>query len=321
MTSKPFQEVLNITDKMKTNKAQGMQFAWIFALIIGAAILFLAVFFSGKLLQTGTYQTEAELSKSLDVLLNPFASVSQAEVTLSKPVSLPEVTQVNFSCSSSQDSETMSILLKKGETPFQNVIKNKYIFSEDFNTKDLWIFGKPFNAAWKVDDLIFVVSRNYCFIIINPDDKIGKELRELNASLIQVVSDAGNCKAGSISVCFSGICDIYVNSELNYVRTKSGNVSNFIDDATMYAAIFGPRMYDCNIGRLMKRLSSQADIFIAKADLLAGRGCYEINAVKPELEGLKAAAESTKPIAIKLATIKYYASRIESENPISCPLY
>ena len=304
---------------MKTNKAQGMQFAWIFALIIGAAILFLAVFFSGKLLQTGTYQTEAELSKSLDVLLNPFASVSQAEVTLSKPVSLPEVTQVNFSCSSSQDSETMSILLKKGETPFQNVIKNKYIFSEDFNTKDLWIFGKPFNAAWKVDDLIFVVSRNYCFI--NPDDKIGKELGELNASLIQVVSDSGKCKTDSMKVCFSGICDIYVNSEANYVRTKSGNILNFIDEATMYAAVFGSRMYDCNIERLMRRLSLQADIFIAKADLLAKRGCYEINAVKPELEGLKAAAESTKPIATKLAAIKDYASRIESKNPISCPLY
>jgi hypothetical protein len=301
---------------MKTNKAQGMQFAWIFALIIGAMILFLAVFFSGKLLQTGTYQTAAELAKSLDVLLNPFASVSQAEVSLSKPVSLPEKTQVNFSCSSSQDSQTMSILLKKGEIPFQNVIKNKYIFSEDFNTKELWVFGKPFSPAWKVDDLIFVVSRDYCFIITNPDDKIGKELRELNASLIQVVSDAKNCKADSVKVCFSGICDIYVNSEANHVRTKSGKVMGFIDDATMYAAVFGPKMYDCNIERLMKRLSSQADIFLAKADLLAGRGCYGINAVKPELVGLKAAAANKN-----LAAIKDYASRIESKNPVSCPLY
>ena len=299
---------------MKTNKAQGMQFAWIFALIIGAAILFLAVFFSGKLLQTGTYQTEAELAKSLDVLLNPFASVSQAEVSLSKPVSLPEKTQVNFSCSLSQDSETMSVLLKKGETPFQYAIKNKYIFSEDFNTKDLWVFGKPFNAAWKVDDLIFVVSRNYCFI--NPDDRIGKELRELNASLIQVVSDAGNCKPDSVKVCFSGICDIYVNSEANHVRTKSGKVLGFIDDATMYAAVFGPKMYDCNIERLMKRLGLQADIFLAKVNLLTERGCYGINAVKPELVGLKAAAANKN-----LAAIKDYASRIESKNPVSCPLY
>jgi hypothetical protein len=112
-----------------------------------------------------------------------------------------------------------------------------------------------------------------------------------------------------------------VNSESSYVRTKAGSILNFIDEATMYAAIFGPKMYDCNIERLMKRLSIQADIFIAKADMLSERGCYGINAVKPELEGLKATAESAKPIATKLAAIKDYASRIESKNPVSCPLY
>lgn len=296
---------------MKHSKGQGMQFGWLFAVIIGAVILFLAISFSGKIIGTGTYQTQAELARNFDIILNPFSSIGGAQVSLSKPVSLPEKTEVNFTCSSSLDSETMFLKLKKGDQAFPYSIKNKYVFSESFNEKELWIFAKPFEMPWRVDDLIYIVSKNYCFV--NPPENIRKELSDLNSSKIIVTSTKTECK-DYMTVCWIGICDILVNPDS--VRTKDGKLLRYIDDSTMYAAIFGPTNYNCNLDRILNRLGNQVDIFTAKADLLSERGCIEIIDLKQELSGLKQAINSRD-----YGSIKDYSSKIDNKNKISCPLY
>jgi len=287
-------------------KAQEMQFSWLFALIIGAAILFLAVFFSGKLLETGTYQTEAEMARSIDILLNPFASIRQATITLSKPITLPEKTNISFKCDEINNLQKISILLEKGKKPFTYSIKNKYIFGSDFYAKDIWVFGKPFEMPWRVDDFIYVVSGNYCFV--NAPNNIKAELGTLNSSKIKIVNE--KC-TNAINVCFSGACDVPVtyNNGKGYVWTKEGNLE-FIDDATMYGAVFGQDVYKCNLNRILKRMEIQASIMIGKSDLL---GCSNI---KSDLLGLKSSA-ATK----SYANIIDYAERIKSENSISCPIY
>ena len=123
--------------KIENNKAQGMQFGWLFAIIIGAAILFFAIYFAGKLIGSGTYQAEAEIARSLDILLNPFASIGKADVSLSKPLALPQKTIVNFSCDAEKDSQRISVTIGKGN-PFGYDIKNKYIFSDDFTGKNIY---------------------------------------------------------------------------------------------------------------------------------------------------------------------------------------
>ena len=88
----------------------------------------------------------------------------------------------------------------------------------------------------------------------------------------------------------------------------------------MYAAIFSPSQYECNLNRILNRLNNQVDIFTAKADILSGRGCTEINGLRQELAGLKGAinlALNTKDYS----AIKVYRSNIESKNMIDCPLY
>ena len=302
---------------IKNKKAQGMQFGWLFALIIGAAILFLAVFFSGRLLGTGTQMTQAEISRSLDILLNPFASVSQAEVGLSKPLTMPQKTTINFSCNAAADSERIDVKVELGKAPFPYTIKNKYIFAEDFNTKDLWVFSKPFKMPWKVDDMIYVVSRPYCFI--NPPQSIYDELNALNSSFIQPVKSASMCKQNSVKVCFTGctVYDIKVNPDS--VKTKYGSLA-YVDDATLYAAVFGPKMYYCNMERLLNRLNSQADVFIEKAGLLSERGCTEANALTPEILGLKSAINNA--ISLKdYSSLEFSSSSIDEKNRIQCPLY
>jgi hypothetical protein len=84
----------------------------------------------------------------------------------------------------------------------------------------------------------------------------------------------------------------------------------------MYAAIFGPKQYDCNIERLLNRLSFQTDMFISKASILSNRGCFEIAGMNQELAGLKAAINSKDYLSMN-----DYGQRIEEKNKISCPLY
>jgi hypothetical protein len=300
--------------KIQTNKlhskAQGMQFGWLFAIIIGAFILFFAIYFAGKLISSGTYQSEAELARSLDILLNPFASIGKADVSLSKPVTLPQKTTVNFTCDSARDLQRISVLVEKGKAPFGYDIKNKYIFAEDFNAKNLWVFSKPFKMPWRVDDLIYVISKKYCFVS-PPPESIGKELEALNSSMIRIVRSKNECKSGEIKVCFTGVCDISVDGE----NSRVGNLP-VLDDATMYAAIFGPDQYNCNIERLRIRLGNQADIFIVKADVVIKNGCLGAQPLKTELLALRSA------IAAKdYATIRYESEKIENDNRISCPLY
>jgi len=293
---------------MKTN-AQAMSFTWIFALIIGGAILFMAIFFSGKLFETSSYQTEAELARSLDILINPLSS----QASISNMISMPEKVQVNFSCDKNADSDKISLQIAKGKEPFTYVINNKYIFADDFNSKDFWVFSKPFEPAWRVDSLSYLISKNYCFV--NAPEGIKNEMIAFNSSFIQVISDRTACKAGSVNVCFSGACDINVDYDAKTVRIKSLTLS-FIDDATMYGAIFGSKNYNCNLERLLNRMDFQADVLLQKADIIAARGCSDVSSLKQEIAGLKAAINSRD-----YNQIIAYSQKVNDMNKISCSLY
>lgn len=278
-----------------------------FCAYFGRSNTFSCNIFSGQIFQTGSLQTEAEITSSLDILLNPFASISQAEVSLSKPINLPEISSTNFSCS--KDSETISLKIEKSKIAFSKPVTNKYIFADNFTGKSLWVFSKPFEMPWRVDDLIYVVSKDYCFI--NPPEKIKKELNDLNSSRI-TVSATADCSG--MKVCFSGICDIFVSS--NYVRTKRGEILNYGDDATMYAAIFGPEEYECNIKRLMSRLQIQSDIFSAKASKL----CTGMTSDLISLKSTALAIQNNPKDNTAWANIKFIAAKIDSQK-LSCPIY
>ena len=141
---------------------------------------------------------------------------------------------------------------------------------------------------------------------------------DLNITKVSAVKNAGECKKDSITVCFQKSCvgKILVNNESNYVRTANGTLLYYLDDATMYAAIFGPSQYQCNLDRLLGRLNIQADILIGKADVVAGLGCFEVAGIRQELKGLQSAAANKD-----YGSIRDYSSRIDNKNRISCPIY
>jgi len=48
-----------------------ISFGWLFAIIVGAVILFLAIFASVKLIRVGQYETSVGTQEEIEILLNP----------------------------------------------------------------------------------------------------------------------------------------------------------------------------------------------------------------------------------------------------------
>jgi len=307
------------------------EFNWLFALILGAVILFLAIFFAGKLINTSQYQGSAEIVREFDILLNPFASVGAVgTITLAKEVSMPSEILINVSCSSDGLGKNGVAVAQKSGSKFKELtpeyaIYNKYIFGENLQGKSFYIFGMPFEMPFRIDDLIYVVSEDYCFV--DAPQKIRDDISILNTSKIVSRSSTAQCSPESKRVCFSDMngCSMSVYCDdigcEQGTAVKAGKVY-FYKKSLMYAAVFSDvSVYRCNLKRLLARADSISDIYQQKSYRLAA-DCemYGINnalaAFKSEVASLKSSL-SPDP-----RTIVTEANKLDNENNIArCPIY
>ena len=81
-----------------TNKkgAFEVSFAWVFAIVIGAFILFLAIFAAVKLIGLGEEESSAKTSKEIGILLNPLET--GFESARSASFNMPVDTRIYGSC-------------------------------------------------------------------------------------------------------------------------------------------------------------------------------------------------------------------------------
>lgn len=262
---------------MRKNK-RGFQisFAWLFAIIAGGFILFLAIYGVTKIMDTGGDITSAKTGKEIEVWLNPLETGSESGKTVL--LTMPVETRIynKYSTSGNFGAQIIQISQKNygkwSQTEIDVIFPNRYIFSEGVvEGKKFFIFSKPFKFPFKVADVIYLTSseKNYCFI--NAPDRIKEELSDLNQKNLLV----DDCPAESVSVCFeTGIeCDIYV--DVNRKKVEKRNQTVFFEtDALMYAAIFSSRnAYEHQVKRLMQRTNELLLLYDTKAVLLSDQGC------------------------------------------------
>lgn len=281
---------------MKSKKGDlQMPFAWIFAIIVGAIILFLAIFAATKLIKTGEAATGARTGKEISALLNPLETGSEegAVVHLNMPVE----TRIHNGCSQTNTfgRQTIEISQKSfnqwTDTDLEQGFTNKYIFSNGFSEgKNFIIFAKPFDMPFKVSDLIYLVptADKYCFS--NAPSRVKSELSDLDQENIFVEEDA--CEEGTIKVCFgsSSGCDINVNEfQKSVSKTGEESIVYYETDSLMYAAIFSDSaVYECHVKRLMYRLESLIDLYEGKQAILMSKDCPN----RVNLQSLKLSANS-----------------------------
>lgn len=306
---------------LKTKSGLEMQFAWLFAMIVGAVILFLTIFAVIRITQTENIAVDAATAKEIGVLLNPLETGFESAKTTS--LILPKETRIYNNCTTEEHFGKQIIWLsqksfnKWTETDIKVGFLNKYIFSERYaEGKKFFIFSKPFEFPFKVSDLIYITSseKKYCFE--NPNDEISEELENLNQENIFIA----NCPDESIMVCFSGNCEIKVNLADKYVE-KNNERMYFSDNSLMYAAIFSePEIYECQLRRLMQRGENLALLYANKADIVSSQGCN--TNLKNDLSGLSDRLNGVEISADLDPSLIRSVQDINDENEISnCRLW
>ena len=264
--------------KIKKNK-KGFQvsFTWIFAIIAGIFILFLAIYGVTKIIDTSGDIESAKTGKEIGVLLNPLETSFGSERTVL--LTMPVETRIHnkYSRYGTFGAQIIQIsqknLGKWSQTEIDVSFQNKYIFSNGVvEGKNFFIFSKPFNFPFKVADVIYLTSskQNYCFV--DAPDRIEEELDALKQKNLFVE----DCPTESIEICFeSQECDINVDVYGGEVE-KMGETMYFETDALMYAAIFSDKnIYDNQIERLMWRTNELLSLYNTKSALLSTQGCSQ----------------------------------------------
>jgi len=250
-----------------------MSFGWMFAIIAGMIIIFLAIYFSTRFINFQQTATGTETGKQIEILLNPLETSFESAQTTSFIVS-PE-SRIYNACDDFGTFGTQTIQLSQNtfnkwtKTNIDVSFENKYLFSDsEVQGKTFFIFSKPFNLPFKIADLIYLTSseKNYCFK--NSPSNIEEELNNLNQSYLFTQ----NCPANSINVCFNGgNCDVNIGSD--YVE-KNESRMNYYSDALMYAAVFSDKdVYECQLKRLMKRTGELTSLYQDKISIISAKGC------------------------------------------------
>jgi hypothetical protein len=257
-----------------------LPFSWIFALIVGAFILFIAILLIVKITKTETSSQDIQTSKAIGVLLNSL-ELSYEEGT-SNSIQLPQYSKVYSTCSNSGNYfGTQGILVneklynKWQKSSSQVSFQDKYLFIENFSEgKNFYIFSKSFYFPFKVATLTYMTPTNKDYCFVNPPYEIRMEISKINQENLRVLGS--NCTENSLRICFSQNaqdCHAIVDYNEGYL-IKNHAKFWFSGNALMYAALFSDKdLYECQVKRLIKRASSLTDLYREKLLLSSYSDC------------------------------------------------
>ena len=292
-----------------------LSFGWLFAIIAGIVIIFIAIYISSKLIGSSQETISAETGKEINILLNPLETSFESTQTTS--ITIPTETRINNICDDTGTFGRQGIKLdqksfgKWVSTNTMVYINNKYLFSESIiEGKRFYLFSKPFNFPFKIADLIYMTSsaKTYCFV--DAPYEVISDISNLNQSNILFE----NCSNKTVNICFNnGNCAVNVNLNSRTVKKDKSTVyfSGLGEDtnALMYAAIFSDKAnYECQVTRLLLRLKELSSLYKEKIISLQGIGCTDsLSGRLNELENLISNSTTSRnldEIAVKAAEVE-----------------
>jgi hypothetical protein len=315
---------------MKNKKAIEMSFAWIFAILAGAFILFGAIYGTIKLINSGQSTSNVVCAKDLSILYEPMETgLASGKVA---PVSLVTETRIYNRCYSDSafGRQEFSCSQKSGmlkEWPGQGnaiSLNNKYVFSEKMEQgRNFKFFSKPFEMPFKVSEMIFILNADKTYCFDSAPDFIKQDISDLK---IQGILKTDNCTGKEARVCFNSngagcnvsifpLCSgIECENEFDYGYTRKDGKMVYYSGSLIYASILSdPDIYQCNFVRLMKRVQQIAYLYNDEQTFLATRGCG--TAMSSSLSSLAQAASSADGASeASLVNLLDAAGNAESQN-------
>lgn len=319
-------------------------FSWIFAIMIGAVVIFVAIYMTTQIIDTQRLGEQGERGRELATLFVPLeTNLEQAKKAV---ISVPSETKLVNDCTTATSFGTQIIgtYVRSGigeewdetSATVRTEFHNKYLFSEKevYGRQNFYVLSKPFKYPYKIADVMIVYgdATNYCFV--NTWSEVKEELGDdLNLTNVKFVDTTSACDPQSKKVCFNGdsSCEIQIKRTAiskQVVHKDIGTVT--YDDsfdgndkyALLYAAIFShPDIYNCQVNRLLSRTNQIASIYIQKSDYITQKGCRSspllpsaLNAYQNKIE----AAKNTNNIGLVFEEAK----SLEDKNAaLNCRLF
>lgn len=320
---------------LNNRKGIELSFGWIFSIIVGGAILFLALYAVSQLSDT---ERRVQQTLSAQELVTRLTEVTTSLEKTSLPGNLTFATPTRITprCVL-QGSGVQEVLVAYrsgiGEPWQENGIPARssslYLFSATpTEGRTFSMIVKPLLLPFKVGDSISLWSGNYCFV--QPSGAVAEDLGLLEnaGNPIKSVNRVAECPKNSTSVCFAAAgniagskndCAIIVDVIARTVE-KQRRVVSYIDPL-IYAAIFSePELYECNVQRILRQAAFMARVYEEKSVYIASRSQNACSsALQPELHAYAALAQNGS--SRTLDALWKSAIVLDTRNPDACPLW
>jgi hypothetical protein len=306
-----------------------MSFAWIFSLIVGAVIIFIAIFVAMNLVSVGQKEVDVKTVQSVINSIDGLQTTGQQAAI--NEIRLVTQSRIYLRCEESGDfgKNRMSVAQKSSfkdewtdSSGFIEATANQYIFAEDEIEGDkIYTLSLPFEMPFKIADIIILHTKEYCFV--SPPRKIEDTIRGLSGGEVkslQVVNNIGNCNEGSVKVCFNDEknCNISANISCEGNNEWCSGIVNktYVAGNLIYARIFSSSQnYNCGEKRLLMRTEKLADMYIQKSAMRQG-DCPTASLIG-YLESLKEEAKQGS-----LSGVWANAEELDKKNKeLQCRLY
>ncbi|MEK6807914.1 MAG: hypothetical protein AABX75_02695 [Nanoarchaeota archaeon] len=305
-----------------------MSFSWIFAILTGIFILFLAIYTGGKLLKTGSYVEATTASQQLSILFDPLdTTFSGAEST---SVNMQRQVRITNKCftDGAFGKQEFSVTGSGKEQGVKAKTYHKHVFSNDvLDGKTLNFITTPVNLPFLSASAVSMYAENYCFV--SPPSEIENEIKQLSLKNIIIANSDGECSDKEIRVCFGRQCEISVfplctsaecgsEYEEGYAVKKNKRVY-YLKGLFFPAIISSPEVYECVVKRIEMRAQNLAVLYSEQARRMSGM-CGEL--VESEYLGL---ANSLRVIGssegLLSAGLKNAMRRVETNNEGRCCIW
>lgn len=304
-----------------------MSFSFIFAMIVGAAILFLAIYGVSSLIKNADTAHGSEISKEISIIVDPLQTSIESSREMS--IELPQETRIKDRCYAYGDfgSQGLTSSLKGlkdeyGEEGVEVPVSNKYLFTPSIiEGKKLYLFSKSFDFPFKVGDVIIITTDKYCFV--RPPSNMEEEIRRIKNSggmqNIEINESQEECRNDSIKVCFDDVCEISVyglcqgcENEYEIGFVEKNNDKSYYSGNLIYGAIFADKpIYECNIKRLMKRLFYQSNLLLYESEIIAKQNC--VTGIDADLSSFAISAGGLNS-SVELLTLRDLARDLDIKN-------
>lgn len=319
--------------RLINKKGFEMSFGWIFSVIVGATIIFLAIYGVSKMIGTERVIIDSKTALELKEIISPLSTSSESGAK-PIPIKFPSETKIANTCDKigNYGSQKIAVSTRSGigkewqEAGKPVSLQDNYLFSDkEIQGKEFFSMISPLNMPFKIGDLVVMWSDKYCFV--NPSKEIEEDIKdlELEKSNILPVSSVSQCPSESKIVCFEqGLsnkkqCEISVDLATKRVFKKEKII--YYEKPFVYSAIFSdPELYECQISRITKKTSFFADVYSEKSSSISTRsnGCSSL--VQPLLAAYASSLKGAD--SAEIGAIWKQAEEIEEINEKTiCPIW